>query len=99
MKDLIRPVLICMYIIIFMLGILIGSIIPQIYAQNNPQLIASEQWGGAVPMDIYVIYDKDTGVYYAVTEKGGICVMETMAGKTKLVDEGEPPVIHKNQGE
>lgn len=98
MKDLIRPVLVCMYIIIFMLGILIGSIIPQIYAQNHPQLIASEQWGGAVPMDIYVVYDRDTGVYYAVTEKGGICVMETMAGETKLVDQGEPPIIHKNQG-
>lgn len=50
-------------------------------------------------MKIYTVFDRDTGVYYAVTEKGGICVMETMSGKTKLVDEGEPPIIHKNQGE
>lgn len=49
-------------------------------------------------MDIYIVYDRDTGVYYAVTEKGGICVMQTMSGETKLVDEGEPPVIHPNQG-
>lgn len=49
-------------------------------------------------MKIYTVYDRDTGVYYAVTEKGGICVMETMSGETKLVDEGEPPIIHRNQG-
>ena len=61
-------------------------------------LVESEGFGGATPMHIYQIYDRDTGVYYAVTEKGGICVMETMSGETKLVDEGEPPVIHKNQG-
>lgn len=49
-------------------------------------------------MKIYQIYDRDTGVYYAVTEKGGICVMQTMEGQTKLVDQGEPPIIHPNQG-
>ena len=66
---------------------------------NNTEYVASEQWGGPVPMKIYTVFDRDTGVYYAVTEKGGICVMETMSGETKLVDEGEPPIIHKNQGE
>ena len=50
-------------------------------------------------MKIYTVYDKDTGVYYAVTEKGGICVMETMSGETKLVDQGEPPIVHPNQGQ
>lgn len=98
MKDLIRPIFICMFIVL-MLNILIGSIIFQIFENNHPTLKESEQWGGALPMDVYTIYDRDTGVYYAVTEKGGICVMETMAGETKLVDEGEPPIIHKNQGE
>ena len=99
MKDLIRPVLICLYIIIFLLGIIAGSVIPNIYENNNPTLKQSAQWGGAVPMDIYVIFDRDTGVYYAVTEKGGICVMETMSGETKLVDQGDGAIIHKNQGE
>lgn len=65
---------------------------------NNTEYVASEQWGGAVPMKIYTIFDRDTGVYYAVTEKGGICVMQTMSGETKLVDQGEPPIIHPNQG-
>lgn len=50
-------------------------------------------------MKIYTIFDRDTGVYYAVTEKGGICVMETMSGETKLVDQGDGTIIHKNQGE
>ena len=50
-------------------------------------------------MRVYQIYDKDTGVYYAVTDRGGICVMETMSGETKLVDQGDGTIIHKNRGE
>ena len=50
-------------------------------------------------MQVYTIYDRDTGVYYAVTEEGGICVMETMEGKTKLVDQGDGALIHPNKGE
>ena len=50
-------------------------------------------------MQIYTVYDRDTGVYYAVTEKGGICVMETLDGKTKLVDQGDGENIHPNLGE
>ena len=88
---------ICMIILFTLLGIAIGKVVW--VPQNTTQLVASEQWGGAVPMKIYTVYDRDTGVYYAVTEKGGICVMETMSGETKLVDQGEPPVIHPNQGE
>lgn len=59
----------------------------------------NSQWGGSCPVNIYTVYDKDTGVYYAVTENGGICVMQTMTGETKLVDEGEPPIIHLNKGQ
>lgn len=87
-----------MMILCILLGISIGMFIVG-SSNNNTTLIASKQWGGAVPMQIYTVFDRDTGVYYAVTEKGGICVMETMSGETKLVDEGEPPIIHKNQGE
>ena len=79
------------------LGISIGLFIWG--SLNKTELVASEQWGGAVPMKIYTIFDRDTGVYYAVTEKGGICVMETMSGETKLVDQGDGTIIHKNQGE
>ncbi len=88
---------ICMMILAIMLGISIGMFL--VSSPKEVKLIASEQWGGPVPMKIYTVFDRDTGVYYAVTEKGGICVMETMSGETKLVDEGEPPIIHKNQGE
>lgn len=63
------------------------------------EYVASEDWGGAVPMKVYQIYDRDTGVYYAVTEKGGICVMQTMSGEIKLVDEGDGAIRHPNQGE
>ena len=56
--------------------------------QDTPEPYAADAWGGAVPMDVYQIYDKDTGVYYAVTEQGGITVMRTADGEVKLVDEG-----------
>ena len=79
------------------LGISIGVFIAG--SLNETKLVASEQWGGAVPMKIYTVFDRDTGVYYAVTEKGGLCVMETMSGETKLVDQGDGAIIHKNQGE
>ena len=66
---------------------------------QTEKLVENEQFGGAVPMKVYQIYDRDTGVYYAVTEKGGICVMETMSGETKLVDQGDGATIHPNKGE
>lgn len=99
MKSSTKAILACFYIIIFILGLIVGNSYVALYRDMYPQLQESTQWGGAVPMKIYTIYDRDTGVYYAVTEKGGICVMETMSGETKLVNEGEPPIIHKNQGE
>lgn len=70
-----------------------------LFANNSVYPIESEQWGGAVPMKIYTVYDRDTGVYYAVTEKGGICAMETLDGQTKLVDQGDGAIIHPNLGE
>lgn len=88
---------VCMMALSLILGISIGIFMWG--SLNKTELVASEQWGGAVPMKIYTIFDRDTGVYYAVTEKGGICVMETMSGETKLVDQGDGAIIHKNQGE
>lgn len=97
MSDSIKYFLIA--IISFILGVLLMVGVTKNFYNDDPiELRQSKQWGGAVPMDIYIVYDRDTGVYYAVTEKGGICVMQTMSGETKLVDEGEPPVIHPNQG-
>lgn len=66
---------------------------------SQEALVASEDWGGAVPMKVYQVFDRETGVYYAVTEKGGICVMQTMSGETKLVDQGDGNIVHPNQGE
>ena len=88
---------VCMMALSLILGISIGVFIAG--SLNETKLVASEQWGGAVPMKIYTVFDRDPGVYYAVTEKGGICVMETMSGETKLVDQGDGAIIHKNQGE
>lgn len=61
-------------------------------------LDGSTQWRGYCPYEIYTIYDVETGVYYAVTEKGGITPMYTIEGEVKLVDQGNEYVIHKNLG-
>lgn len=57
------------------------------------------QWGGYYPYKIYTVYNKDTGVYYAITEQGGITPMYTIDGELKLVDQGSDTVVHKNMGE
>lgn len=88
----------CLLVIIFMLGLIIGLLWGISWEASHENLIKSEQFGGAVPMNIYTVYDRDTGVYYAVTEKGGICVMYTMDGQVKLVDEGNNTIRHPNQG-
>lgn len=86
-------------IIIWIISIITAFIISFIIVfVIDSQPIQSEQFGGDVPMKIYTIYDRDTGVYYAVTEKGGICVMETYNGETKLVDEGDGQNAHPNKG-
>lgn len=59
----------------------------------------SEYWGGYSPYKIYTVFNKKTGVYYAVTETGDICPMYTIEGEVMLVDQGNEYVVHKNLGE
>jgi len=59
----------------------------------------SEDWAGYSPYKIYTIYNKHTGVYYAITETGDICPMYTIEGEVMLVDQGNEYVVHKNLGE
>lgn len=61
--------------------------------------INEEQWGGYYPYKIYTVFDKETGVYYAITGQGGITPMYTIEGEVKLVDQGNEYVVHKNLGE
>ena len=100
MRDIIKnsPVWVILFytFLILCIGIAIGAKSPVFNQSDNP--LESEQFGGAVPMNIYTIYDRDTGVYYAVTEKGGITPMYTIEGEVKLVDQGNEYVIHKNLG-
>ena len=66
---------------------------------NKINTTVDEQWGGYCPVKVYQIFDKETGVYYAVTERGGICPMYTIEGEVKLVDQGNEYIVHKNLGE
>ena len=91
----------CFYILMyfFMLILVCAGIVYAIslyfFWSEPPQ----DQWGGNYPGRIYTVYDKDTGVYYAITEKGGITPMYTIEGEVKLVDQGNEYVVHKNLGE
>ena len=98
MKNSTKYIIAC--IVAFLVGVIcMFGLDHTLLSNNSTHIVESEQWGGAVPMKIYTVYDRDTGVYYAVTEKGGICVMETMSGETKLVDQGDGSIIHPNKGE
>ena len=61
--------------------------------------VNEEQWGGYYPGQIYTVFDKETGVYYVITDQGGISPMYTIEGEVKLVDQGNEYVVHKNLGE
>lgn len=56
-------------------------------------------WGGYYPGELYQIYDKDTGVYYCITDDGHGFPLYTINGELKLVDQGNEYVVHKNLGE
>lgn len=77
--------------IIAIILIVLGS-----FKENNYN---NTQWGGYCPMALYKVFDKDTGAYYVVTEKGGICPMYTIEGEVKLVDQGNEYVVHRNLGD
>ena len=92
-KGSIKTVIIILFFLVFMFWI-------TFYPMNNEEKVLDDtQWGGTSPIAVYQIFDKDTGVYYAVTEKGGICPMYTIEGEVKLVDQGNEYVVHKNLGE
>lgn len=85
---------------IIILLIVIGSIFLINDLNNivtNQQKDTHEKFGGNVPMRIYQIYDRDTGVYYAITETGSITPLYNIDGSLKLVDNGDPgqSVIYK----
>ena len=69
------------------------------FLSNQEEQVENNQWVGYCPIKVYTIDDKETGVYYAVTSKGGITPMYTIEGQVKLVDQGNEYVIHKNLGE
>ena len=87
-------------IVIFLIGI-VGFIcsLRDCSANTVERYNSNPQWGGYYPGEIYQVYDKDTGVYYAITEQGGITPMYTINGEVKLVDQGNEYVVHKNLGE
>ena len=99
MSDISNKTASFLAIIIFLLGMITGLLWAIVWDFNHTELIQSNEFGGAVPVKVYQIYDRDTGVYYAVTEKGGITVMYTMDGEIKLVDQGEGAIQHPNKGE
>lgn len=82
--------------VIFLFGILISFIV----SCCTKSLSYNDQWwGGYYPGELYQIYDKDTGVYYCITDDGHGFPLYTINGELKLVDQGNEYVVHKNLGE
>ena len=49
----------------------------------------SKTFGGYSPIPVYKIYDRETGIYYAVTAHGGITPLYNPDGSFEMVDGGE----------
>ena len=77
---------------------LIFSFITLPSSTSSNKIENSKHWGGYSPVEIYTVFNKDTGVYYAVTETGDICPMYTIEGEVQLVDQGNEYVVHRNLG-
>ena len=75
-------------------GLLVSGVVPV-----NSHKLDTKQWGGYYPGEIYQVYDKDTGVYYGITDAGVPFDLYTINGELKLVDQGNEYVVHKNLGE
>lgn len=68
-------------------------------ARNKTEKYNSQWYGGYYPGEIYEIYDKNTGVYYGITDTGFAFPLYTINGELRLVDQGNEYVVHKNLGD
>lgn len=69
------------------------------YYESKYNGITTQWYGGYYPGEIYEIYDKNTGVYYGITDAGYAFPLYTINGELRLVDQGNEYVVHKNLGE
>ncbi len=81
-----------------LIGVLISFAVSR--CTGSLSALSNDQWwGGYYPGELYQIYDKDTGVYYCITDDGHGFPLYTINGELKLVDQGNEYVVHKNLGE
>ena len=69
------------------------------YYESKYNEITAQWYGGYYPGEIYEVYDKNTGVYYGITDAGFAFPLYTINGELRLVDQGNEYVVHKNLGE
>lgn len=72
-------------VIILAVGMIFGYKIVKI-SGNHTESELSQFFGGYSDVKVYEIYDRDTGVYYAVTEDGGMTPLYNPDGTLKTVD-------------
>ena len=89
-KDTATTILACVVgISIGIVASVLMALVLQTFDAKTNAIGDSRLWGGYSPIEVYQIYDGETGIYYAVTESGGIEVMLNKDGKPKMVDGGE----------
>lgn len=75
------------YWIIIALFIIAAAIgIWTVFGQKGNAIENSSQWAGYSEVGVHQIYDRKTGVMYAVTDAGNICVMVDENGDPMMVD-------------
>ena len=82
-------------VVAFIVGLIVGicvfiagAFIVDAVSPETNHLSESKLYGGYLPFDMYKIYDAETGVYYAVSENGGVAVMVDKDGNPLMVDGG-----------
>lgn len=100
-KELLSYITECVIVVfLIILGLFIISAFQTCSKNEIEKRIPNSQWyGGYYPGEIYEIYDKNTGVYYGITDTGYAFPLYTINGELRLVDQGNEYVVHKNLGE
>ena len=75
-----------MFFIGFFVAALLGLIMFWFSNAGDNALEVEQLWGGFSEINVHQIYDVKTGVMYAVSETGDICVMLNADGKPMVMD-------------
>lgn len=72
--------------VILALVVIFVVVLWNVFTPEGNVIENSSLWGGYSQVGVHQIYDAKTGVMYAVTDAGDICVMVDADGNPRVVD-------------